>query len=84
MQYVPCVIKNAKEISKTRIIAVEENNKKFNINHYELVMEQKGGKMIRVILERRGNGKIHFLSTMPHNKSSKKPLRAKLNTRVSA
>lgn len=84
LQYVPPVIKNAKKITETRIITANSDDKKFNIYHYELVTKQEGGKMIRVVLEKRGNSKIHFLSTMPHCKSSKKPLRAKLNTRVSA
>lgn len=84
LKYVENVVKNAKEISKTRTIVVKKKESKSTICHYELVSKQKDGKVIRVILEKIGDGKIHFLSTMPHYKLSKKPLRAKLNTRFPA
>ncbi|MBP9818340.1 hypothetical protein KBC75_06375 [Candidatus Shapirobacteria bacterium] len=71
---VPYVIKKAKEISQTRTIEVVKYGNKKVVRHFELVAKSKG-KLIRVVLEKIGDGKIHFLSTMPHYKLSKKPRR---------
>jgi hypothetical protein len=58
-------------ISETRQSTKSINGKRKTVIWYELVYKVTERRIIRVVVERRNNGKYMFLSVMPHDKSSK-------------
>ena len=60
--YVPEVIKKCKLVTKTR-------RKSKDRVFYELPHKVHGGRTIRVVILKTGNGKYKFLSVMPHNRN---------------
>jgi len=77
-QHVPDVIAHCTKISEVRTLKRKDKGIWKTATCYELVYEVEPGKEIQVILERVGNGKLHFLSVMRHNrrpKTQKRPVR---------
>lgn len=71
LSYTVKVISKCKTASETRQYIRLVRGKKKTATSHELVYEIEEGKMIRVIVERVGTGKLKFLSVMPHKNSSK-------------
>ncbi len=73
LDYAKEVIEKCVVISQTRVINRKIKGVEKTVTRYGLVHQISDGRRIRVILERIGDGKLKFLSVMPHDKSSKKP-----------
>ncbi len=69
--HVPYVIAHCRQVSDTRVVRRKIKGKWKETVRYQLVCETESGVEIRVILEKIGNGKLHFLSVMPHKKRSR-------------
>lgn len=77
LEYVPEVIKKADVISETRQSEKRIKGKLKKVTFHELIYKIKEGTQIRVVVEKVGNGKLHFLSVMPHKKRPKPKKRPK-------
>lgn len=71
LDYAPTVISQSKTIRSVRVIKKTIESKQKDITLFAISYEIAEGKSIRVILERLGSGKLHFLSIMPDSKRSK-------------
>lgn len=77
LEYVPNVIKKSDVISETRQLKKRVKGKLKEVTYYELTYGITERNQIRVVIEKVGDGKLHFLSVMPHNKKSKPKKRPK-------
>ena len=82
LEHAKTVITSCTFVSQSRIVRRKIKGTLRDVVRHELVHEVKQGVQIRVVVEKIGTGKAHFLSVMPHNRRSKPQPKKHLGRRL--
>jgi len=82
LDHAKAVIVTCQLVAESRIIQRKVKGRFRDVVRHALVNEVQKGIQIRVVVEKIGTGKLHFLSVMPHTKRSKPKPKKHLRRRL--